>query len=107
MQIPILIEKLPAGQGFEARTGGPLGLSARAIDRDHAVRDLEVLVRAKLASDTEFAVLHFPEQPRSVPIFANFDPNDPRIEEWKRHVEDYRRECDLSDNDLVTAEGAR
>ena len=94
VQIPILIEMLPAGPGFEARTGGPFGLAARAPDRDQAVRDLEGLVRARLAADVEYAVLQIPGPPPTGPRFADLDPNDPAVQEWKDHVEEFGREGD-------------
>lgn len=94
MQIPILIEKLPEGQGFEASTGGPLGLSARAPAREQAVRDLEGLVRARLAADVEYAVLTIPDARPLTPVFGTLDPSDPAVQEWKENVEEYRRACD-------------
>lgn len=42
----------------------------------------------------EYAVLRIAEPGSTGLVFADLDPNDPAIQEWKEYLEEFRRERD-------------
>src|SRR5271167_3592381 len=57
MQIPVLIEPV-AANGFRARTGEPLLLTAEGATREEALDKLQQLLTNKLKDGTEMATLY-------------------------------------------------
>jgi hypothetical protein len=93
VQIPILIERIN-GNGYRARGGEPLGLSAEADTREGALAALREQLRQRLNGDAEMVSLEVAEEPHPLVRFAGMFKNDPMFESWQKSIAKYRREVD-------------
>jgi hypothetical protein len=93
VQIPILIERIN-GNGYRARGGEPLGLSADADTREGALAALREQLRQRLNGDTEMISLEVSEEPHPLARFAGMFKHDPLFESWQKSIAKYRREVD-------------
>ena len=59
MQIPVLIEPTP-GNGFRARSGEPLVLTAEGSTRDEALGRLRSLIQGRVAGGAQIVPLEVP-----------------------------------------------
>ena len=94
MQIPVLIEPI-AGNGYRAKSGAPLVLSAEGATRDEALRKLRDLMDSQLQRGTQLVPFDFPVEDH--PWLAKgriFDPNDPLVQEWIKIMATNRRKMD-------------
>jgi hypothetical protein len=91
MQIPVLVE--PIANGFRARTGEPLGLSAEAPTAEEAVFQVRELLAAKLANGIGMVSLDVPEMVDKSPLpgAGIFSPDDPLVQEWIEIMAENRR----------------
>jgi predicted RNase H-like HicB family nuclease len=96
MQIPVLIEPV-ANNGFRAKTGEPLPLSADGVTPEDAVRNLRAAFDKHLAGKQLSALDMAPENPW-LAMAGIFDPNDPLVKEWKNEMAEYRREVESDPN---------
>jgi hypothetical protein len=95
VEILVLIEPVP-GKGYRA---SPFGLSVEGATREEALERLRALVQEKLSSGAQLVSLPAPSAPRPWEKFAGtWRPDDPRIEEWKQAVEEYRQEVEADPN---------
>ena len=93
MQIPILVNPLPDGRGFEARAGDPFDLVVERSTVLEAIDSLEAMMRAKLAQGAQ--VFHIDIGPKPTRIRTTDGiPDDEMTREWREAIEAYRRECD-------------
>jgi len=94
MQIPVLIQQI-AGNGYRAKSGEPLPLSAEGATRDEALQKLRELMDQQLQNGTQWAALEVPavENPWRA-MAGSLDPNDPVVQEWKEIMADNRRKID-------------
>jgi predicted RNase H-like HicB family nuclease len=93
MQIPVLVEAL-ADNGFCARTGEPLPLSAEGATREEAMAKLRLLLDVVLRKDKELVALEVPAPDNPWLAMAGmYDPNDPLVRDWKEAMAAYR--CDV------------
>lgn len=99
MEIPILIEPV-AGNGFLARGGEPLAISAEGASREEALANLKEKLQAKLAEGAVVVPVEVPTQAHPLAEFAGMYKDDPLIKEWKKSVAAYRRKVD-KDSDKV------
>jgi hypothetical protein len=99
MQISVLIEPVP-GQGYRARGGKPLALTAEAATRDAAIQRLRELIEERVAAGAEIVSIDVPGSQIEHPWlpYAGMFRNDPLVEEWKQAMAEYRRQADLADN---------
>ena len=88
MEIPVLIEPVKGGE-YRAAT---LAVSAEWATKEETLRNFKSALVHLLMSDPEFATIKFPPIGPWAKSFRNWDPNDPAIVEWLRHVEDFRRQ---------------
>jgi hypothetical protein len=93
MQIPILIEPI-AGNGYRARGGEPLALTAEGASQEEALAKLKEKLQAKLRNGTVVVPLELPSQVHPLAEFAGMFKDDPLIEEWKKSMAAYRRKVD-------------
>jgi predicted RNase H-like HicB family nuclease len=93
MQIPILIEPI-AGNGYRARGGEPLALSAEGATREEALAKLQEQLRAQLQNGAEIVPLESGPQAHPLANFVGMFKDDPRIEDWKKSMAQYRRKID-------------
>jgi hypothetical protein len=94
MQIPVLIEPV-AGNGYRAKSGAPLVLSAEGATRDEALQKLRDLMDSQLQSGAQLVPFEVPAQEH--PWLANgaiYDPNDPVVQEWIEIMAENRRKMD-------------
>ena len=94
MQIPVLIEPIP--NGFRARSGEPLVLTAEGATREEALAKLRDQVARKIADGAEVTPLEVgPPFLHPWDSFAGtWVEGDPFIAEWEKEVEEYRRRMD-------------
>lgn len=95
MEIPVLIEPV-AGNGYVAKTGEPLSLSAEAATRDEAVRNLRQLIAERVANGAEFTEVTVPGAKSGNPWveFAGMFKDDPYFEEVIEIMAENRRKLD-------------
>jgi len=93
MQIPILIEPI-AGNGYLARGGEPLALTAEGASQDEALQNLKEKLHARLENGAVFVNLELPSQPHPLAKFAGMFKDDPWLKEWKKSMAAYRRKVD-------------
>ncbi len=93
MQIPILIEPV-AGNGYRARGGEPLALTAEGASKDEALANLKVKLQARLRNGAVVVPLELPSQPHPLAEFAGMFKDDPLLKEWKKSMAAYRRKVD-------------
>ena len=85
MQIPILIERV-AGDGYVARGGEPLVLTAEGASQEEALANLKVKLQARLCNGSVVVSLDFPTQPHPLAEFAGMFKDDPLLKEWKKSM---------------------
>jgi tRNA(fMet)-specific endonuclease VapC len=109
MQIPVLIEPV-AENGFQAIAAEPFRMTAMGATRDEAVRKLRDQIMKRLAKGgvlTTIEVSAGEEHPLAK-YAGIWREDDPLIEEWKKAVEEYRRQVDypmslyILDTDMLT-----
>jgi hypothetical protein len=95
MDIPILIELLPAGR-FRASAGGPFSLSAEGDTQPEAVKGLEALIRAKFQSGAWLDVISLPSAVENPHWRAcgTLNAKDPAVQEWLEIMAENRRKMD-------------
>jgi predicted RNase H-like HicB family nuclease len=93
MQIPVLIDPLP-GNGFRARGGEPLPLTAEGATPDEALQKLRELLQARLTAGSRLVMLEVPDGDNPWLKMAGMFKDDPMLEEWKQAMADYRRQVD-------------
>jgi predicted RNase H-like HicB family nuclease len=120
MDIPVLIQPVP-GKGFVARAGSPFDWTAEGSTMDEALANLQAEATRRLSNGTKAAVIAVSNgQPTPDPLAlarakgmvieappgehpllkwaGTLDPNDPMVQEWRKAVEEYRREIDADPN---------
>jgi hypothetical protein len=117
MQIPVLIEPM-AGSGFRARTGPPFEWSAEGATAAEALEKLRGEAAGRIAAGASVAMLEVPPvndplaelrakgmlieplEPGANPWveMAGTWKDDPQIDEFRRAIEDYRKEIDGDPN---------
>jgi len=93
MQIPILIEPIP-GNGYCARGGEPLALTAEGATQEEALASLREKLRARLCGGAVVVPLELPMESHPLAEFAGMFKDDPLIEDWKKSMAAYRRKVD-------------
>lgn len=93
MQIPILIEPI-AGNGYRARGGEPLALTAEGGTQEEALANLKEKLQARLSRGAVVVPFELPSQPHPLAEFVGMFKDDPLIEEWKKSMKAYRRKRD-------------
>jgi len=93
MQIPILIEPV-AGNGYRARGGEPLALTAEGASQEEALANLKEKLVKQLREGAVVVPLELPVQPHPLAEFAGMFKDDPLLKEWKKSMAAYRRKID-------------
>jgi hypothetical protein len=93
MHLSILVEPVPHN-GFRARSGEPLALSAEAPTADEAVRKLHELVSARLGAGARLLSLDLSEDRNPWLAGAGMFQDDPWFDEWQEEIARRRRELD-------------
>ncbi len=90
MRIAVLIESVP-GNGFRARGGEPLALSAEGTTRDEAIARLKSLIADRLAVGAELFSLDVETMEHPLAPVPGWSQDDPLLDEWQEAIENYRR----------------
>jgi hypothetical protein len=98
VQIPVLIEPID-GNGYRARGGEPLPLTAEGPTREAALGRLKEQLQARLRNGAEVVALELTPTPHPFAEFVGMFKDDPMVQEWKKAMADYRQQID-SDPDL-------
>jgi hypothetical protein len=93
MQIPVLIEPV-ARNGFRAQSKEPFALSAKGATREEAPAKLRAKIEKRLPKGAEIVGLEVSPPPDPWREFAGMFKDDPWIDDWKKSVEEYRRQVD-------------
>src|SRR5947209_2692263 len=93
MQIPILIEPI-AGNGYRARGGEPLALTAEGASQEEALAKLKEALQARLSGGAVVVPLEFPPTTHPLAEFVGMFKGDPLLKEWKKSMKAYRRKVD-------------
>jgi hypothetical protein len=94
MEIPILIEPVNAN-GYRARSGEPLVLTAEGATEEEALRNLRDLIDQRLSNGAKLVALSVAPYQHGFARFAGtWSPGDPVIDQWKQAVEEHRRLAD-------------
>jgi hypothetical protein len=100
MQIPVLIEPI-ARNGYRARGIEPFAVSAKGATREEALAKLRAKIEKRLKKGAELVGLEVGgPSPHPWMEFAGMFKDDPWIEDWKRAIEEYRRQVDEDPNTL-------
>jgi hypothetical protein len=93
MQIAVLVEPI-ANNGFRARAGEPLPVSAEGATPEEAVRNLRAAMDRELRNGKQLRLVDFvPENPW-LSLAGMHDPNDPLVQAWKQEMAAYRDEVE-------------
>jgi len=93
MQIPILIERIESN-GYRARGGEPLAMTAEGNTQEEALANLTEKLRARLGRGEIIVPFDLPAQPNPLAEFVGIFKDDPRINDWKKSMKAYRRKRD-------------
>lgn len=93
MQIPVLVEPV-ANNGFRAKTGEPLPLSAEGATAEEAVRNLRAAMDRQLKNGKQLLSVDIGGANPWLAMAGVHDPKDPLIQEWKEDMAAYRQEVE-------------
>ena len=95
MEIPVLIEPV-AGNGYRAKCGEPLPITAEGRTRDEALANLRRLVEQRVAAGAEVATMSLPSKNVANPWveFAGMFKDDPYFDEVIDIMAENRRKMD-------------
>jgi len=90
MEIPVLIEPV-AGNGFRATA---FSLVVEGPTVEETIQKLRALMAERLAAGAQVVQVPVDVSPPWKQFAGTWEPDDPLIEEWKKAVEEYRRQVD-------------
>lgn|SRR5262245_34597307 len=93
MRIPVLVEPV-ANNGFRAKAGEPLPLSAEGATPEEAVRNLRSAIDRQLKNGKQLLSLEIASANPWLAMAGIHDPNDSLVQEWKKEMAAYRQEID-------------
>jgi predicted RNase H-like HicB family nuclease len=100
MQIPVLIEPV-AQNGYRARGIEPFAVSAKGATREEALAKLRAEIEKRLKNGAELVGLEVGGTSNDPWMeFAGMFKGDPWIDDWKRSIEEYRKQVDEDPNTL-------
>src|SRR5205814_1150705 len=93
MQIPVLVEPV-ANNGFRAKAGEPLPLTAEGATADEAVRNLRAAMDRQLKNGKQLLAVDVAAENPWLAMAGVHDPKDPLIQDWKQEMAAYRQEVE-------------
>jgi hypothetical protein len=90
MEIPVLLEPLPAG-GFRARSGDPLDLTADGDSPATALRNLRNLIETRIATGTVLTTIEVSIARTGRHPGAGIYRDEPLFDPWQEAVDAYRQ----------------
>jgi hypothetical protein len=99
VEIPVLVESV-AGNGYRARSGEPLALTAEGATEEEALRNLQGLLTERLASAGRLVTLPVPGPEHPLARFAGRWKDDPLFDDVVQIMEERRRQDDQAPDAL-------
>ncbi len=93
MQITVLVEPV-ANNGFRAKAGEPLALSADGATPDEAVCNLRAAMDRQLQGGKQLRSVDIASENPWLAMAGMHDPNDPLVQKWKQEMAAYRQEVE-------------
>jgi hypothetical protein len=93
MQIPVLVEPI-LNNGFRAKTGEPLPLTAEGATPDEAVANLRAAIDRQLKNGGQLLPLDITPENPWLAMAGMYTANDPLVQEWKAEMAAYRQEIE-------------
>jgi hypothetical protein len=93
VRIPVLVESV-SGNGFRARGGEPLALSAEGTTRGEAIARLKRMIADRLAVGAELISLEVETMGPSLAPAPGWSEGDPLLDEWQEAVKSYRHQVE-------------
>jgi hypothetical protein len=93
MQITVLIEPV-ANNGFRARTGEPLPVTADGATPDEAFTNLRAAMVRQLKNGKQLRQVDIASENPWLALAGMHNHNDPLIQEWIQEMADYRQEIE-------------
>jgi hypothetical protein len=90
MRIPVVIEPVSGGKRFRARSSEPFPATAEAESRDEALGQLTREIESQMHT-REVVML---DVPTTNPLIGSLDLDDPDVQEWWEHVQEFRKRMD-------------
>jgi hypothetical protein len=93
VQIPVLIEVI-ANNGYRARGGEPLPLTAEGPTREAALAKLKEQLQNRLRNGAELIAMEVPAEPHPLAEFAGMFKDDPDFKEVLHIMAENRKKMD-------------
>src|SRR5439155_15814481 len=93
MKLPVLIEPID-NQGFRAKSGEPLGLTAEGATPEEALRKLQELLAARIAAGGRVVQIDLPEAEHPWRRGAGMFKDDPLFDEWQQAIAERRKQIE-------------
>ena len=93
MQIPVLIEPV-AGNGYRARGGEPLALTADGATPAEALARLRQLLQERLQGGSRLVSLDLSSEENPWRNMAGMFQDDPLFDDWQQAIADYRQQVE-------------
>ena len=94
MHITVLVEPVSNNNGFRAKTGEPLPLSAEGSTADEAVQNLRAALDRTLTNGRQLVSVDVAAPNPWLAMAGMHDPSDPLVQAWKSEMGAYRKEID-------------
>jgi hypothetical protein len=95
MEIAVLVERID-GNGYRARSGEPLVLTAEGQTQEEVLRKVQELLEGRVATGAQLVsvIVPAPLEHPSARFRGSWTKDDPVIQRWKQHVEEYRQQIE-------------
>jgi predicted RNase H-like HicB family nuclease len=93
VQIPVLVEPV-ADNGFRAKAGEPVPVTAEGATPDEAVRNLRAALDRQLKNGRQLLAMEVTQENPWLALAGMHDPKDPLVQKWKQEMAAYRQEDD-------------
>ena len=93
MRIPVLVEPV-ASNGYRARSGEPLPLSAEGPTAEAALANLRELLTARLTAGSQLTTVEVPGSGNPWLRGAGMFKDDPLFDEWQAAIAERRQQID-------------
>jgi indole-3-glycerol phosphate synthase len=84
---------LPSGKGFRARAAAPFSVEAESSEKANVIAEVKRAVDGLMA-DGQVVFVDVGPSNAAAALIGTLDMNNPEVQKWWRHVEEFRDECD-------------
>jgi hypothetical protein len=93
MNIPVLVERVNAN-GYRARSGEPIVLTAEGATEEEALRHLSDAIRQRVTEGAKILALDIDDGDKPWKGFSGWLRDDPMYDEWQEAMAEYRRQVE-------------